>query len=66
MQNASHTFGFSTQSSSLGERCILLIQNRSEMLFRGVIKQYAADLILLTKFKKIIVRYEKSAQNMEV
>ena len=66
MQNASRTFGFLTQSSSLGERCILLMQNLSEMLFRGVIKKYTADLILLTKFKKIIVRYEKSVQNMEV
>ena len=34
------------------------------MLFRGTIKKYTADLILLTEFKKIIK--EKFAQNMEV
>ena len=36
------------------------------MLFRGIVKKYIADLILLTKFKKIIVTLEKFAQNMEI
>ena len=36
------------------------------MLFRGIVKNYAADLILLTKFKKIIGMKEKISQNMEV
>ena len=35
------------------------------MLFRGIVKKYTADLILLTKFKKIIGAKEKSAQNRE-
>ena len=36
------------------------------MLFRGIVKKYTADLILLTKFKKIMGMKEKFAQNMEV
>ena len=36
------------------------------MLFRGIVKTFAADLILLTKCKKIIGMKEKFAQNMEV
>ena len=66
MRNASLAFGFLTQNSSLGELCILHIQNRWEMLFRGIVKNYTADLILRTKFKKIIGMKEKFAQNMEV
>ena len=66
MQNASLAFGFLTRNSSLGELCILHIQNRWEMLFRGIVKNYTADLILRTKFKKIIGMKEKFAQNMEV
>ena len=36
------------------------------MLFRGIVKKYTADRTLLTKFKKIIGRLEKFAQNIEV
>ena len=36
------------------------------MLFRGIVKNYTADLILRTKFKKIIDLKENIAQNMEV
>ena len=36
------------------------------MLFRGIVKNYTADLILWTKFKKINCMKEKFAQNMEV
>ena len=36
------------------------------MLFRGIAKEYTADLTLLTKFKKIIGMKEKFAQNIEV
>ena len=36
------------------------------MLFRGIVKKYTADLILLTIFKKIIGMKEKIAQSMEV
>ena len=36
------------------------------MLFRGIVKKYTADLILLAKFKKVIGMKEKFAQNMEV
>ena len=36
------------------------------MLFGGIVKNYASDLILRTKFKKIIGMKEKFAQNMEV
>ena len=36
------------------------------MLFRGIVKNYTADLILRTKFKKIIDLKEKIAQNIEV
>ena len=36
------------------------------MLFRGILKNYAADLISRTKFKKIIGMKDKLAQNMEV
>ena len=35
------------------------------MIFTEIIKKYAANLILLTKFKKIIGVMEKFAQNME-
>ena len=34
--------------------------------FRTVVKKYTADLILLTKFKKILGMKENFAQNMEV
>ena len=66
MQNASLTIGFLTWNSSLGELCILHIWKRWEMLFRGIVKKCIADLILLTKFKKIIGMKEKSSQNIEV
>ena len=36
------------------------------MLFGRIVKKYSADLILLTKFKKLIGVKEKFAQNMEV
>ena len=36
------------------------------MLFRGIVKKYTADLILLTIFKKIIGMKEKIAQSMKV
>ena len=36
------------------------------MLFRGIIKNYTADLILLAKLKNIIGIKEKFAQNIEV
>ena len=36
------------------------------MFFRGIVKKYTADLILLIKFKRIIGVEEKFAQNMEV
>ena len=36
------------------------------MFFRGIVKKYTADLILLTKFKKIIGMKEIFAQIMEV
>ena len=36
------------------------------MLFRGIGKKYTVDLILLTKFKKIIGMWEKFAQNIQV
>ena len=36
------------------------------MLFRGIVKKYIADLILLTKFKKIIGMKEKSSKNIKV
>ena len=36
------------------------------MILRGIVKKYTADLILLTKFKKIIGMKEKFAQNAEV
>ena len=36
------------------------------MLFRGIVKNYTADLILRTKFKKITDLKENIAQNMEV
>ena len=35
------------------------------MLCRRIVKKYTADLILLTKFKRIIGMKERSAQNME-
>ena len=36
------------------------------MLFRVIIKNYIVDLILQTKFKKIIGMKEKFVQNMEI
>ena len=66
MQNASRVFGFLTRNSSLGELCILHIQKRQEMLFRGIVTKYVAELILLTIFKKTIGMKEKFVQNMEV
>ena len=36
------------------------------MLLGGIVKNYTADLILWTKFKKIIGMKKKFAQNMEV
>ena len=36
------------------------------MLFKGIVKNYTADLILPSKFKKIIDMKEKFAQNMAV
>ena len=35
------------------------------MLFRGIVNKYTADLILLTKLKKIIGMKEKFAQNID-
>ena len=66
MRNASLAFGFLTRNLSLGELCILHIWRRWEMLFRGIVNKYTADLILRTKFKKMIGMKEKFAQNMEV
>ena len=66
MPNASLAFGFLTQSSSLAELCILHIQNRWEMRLRGIVKNYTADMILWTKFKRIIGMKKKISQNMEV
>ena len=36
------------------------------MLFRAKVRKFTADLILLTKFKKIIGMTEKYMQNIEV
>ena len=36
------------------------------MLFRGIVNNYTADLILRTKFKKIIGMKETFVQNIEV
>ena len=36
------------------------------MFFRRIVKKYTVDLVLLTKFKKIIGIKEKFAQNLEV
>ena len=36
------------------------------MLFRGIVKKYTADLILLTKLKKIVGMKENFLQNIEV
>ena len=36
------------------------------MLFRGIVKNYTADLRARTKFKKIIGMKEKFTQNMDV
>ena len=36
------------------------------MFFRGILKKYTADPILLTKFKTIIGMKEKFVQNIEV
>ena len=66
MQNASLTFGFLTRNLSLGDLCVLHIQKRWEMLFRGIVKKYTADLILLTKLKKIVGMKENFLQNIEV
>ena len=66
MPNASLAFGFLTRNSSLGELCILHIQNCWEMHFRETVKNYTADLILRTKFKKVIGMKEKISQNMEI
>ena len=66
MRNTSRAFGFLNQNSSLGELCILHIQKRWEILFRGIVKEYTGDLILLAKFKKISDMKEKFVQNIEV
>ena len=36
------------------------------MFFREIVKKYTVNLVLLTKFKKIIGMKEKYAQNLEV
>ena len=36
------------------------------MVFRGIVKKYTVDLVLLTNFKKIIGMKEKFAENLEV
>ena len=36
------------------------------MFFRGIVKKYTVNLVLLTKFKKIIGMKERYAQNLEV
>ena len=61
MRNASLAFGFLTQNSNLGELYFLHIQKRCKMFFRGIVKKYTADLILLIKFKKIVGMQEKFA-----
>ena len=66
MRNAGRAFEFMTQNLNLGEGCVLHIQKRQEILFRGILKKYTADLILLTKFKKIIGAQKNFGQNMEV
>ena len=66
MRDVSLSFRFLTRHLNLGELCILHIQKRSKILFRGIGKKYTADLMLRTKFKKIIGMKEKLAQNMEV
>ena len=35
------------------------------MFFRGIVNKYTVDLVLLTKFKKMIGMKEKFAQNLE-
>ena len=35
------------------------------MLLQGIVKKYTADLILLTKFRKVVGMKEKFTQNME-
>ena len=63
MRNASLALGVLTRNSTF---YILHIQNRWEMLFRGIVKNYTADLRARTKFKKIIGMKEKFTQNMDV
>ena len=66
MQNASLAFRFLTRNSSLGELCILDIQKHWEIFFRGIVKKYTVDLMLLIKFKKIIsVNYRGISSFME-
>ena len=66
MRNASLSFGILTRNLSFGELCIVHIQRRWEIFFRGIVKKYTADLILRTKLKKKIGIKENFAQNMEV
>ena len=35
------------------------------MLLQGIVKKYTADLVLLTKFRKVVGMKEKFTQNME-
>ena len=62
MKNPSVAFG----NSSLGELYILHIQKYWEMFFRGIVKKYTLDLVLLTKFENIIGMKKKFAQYLEV
>ena len=61
MRISTPAFGFLTGNWSLEELCILHIQKRQEMVFRGTVKKYTEDLILLTKFKRIIGMKDKFA-----
>ena len=61
MRNASLAFGFLTQNSSLGEPCILHIQKRWKMFFRGIVRKHTVDLILLIKSKKVSGMQERFA-----
>ena len=44
---------------------IINIYKLLEVIFRGIVKKYTADLILPIKFKRLIGMKEKFEQNME-
>ena len=67
MQNASLTFGFLTPKFEFRRAiCFTYLKALEDALYRGIVKKYTADLILLNQFKKIICIKEKFAQNIEV